>query len=132
MKENNKNLYKEIPSHIQEIKDFELNIIMISDELGNIVKATNSITQNGLLIDLAEKIDKIIQVLEINKNYDSFIGKFFSEIFSEVVLVASRISENQLSENKKITSLIELLEYTKDELSKTIKQVNSLDEQSFA
>ncbi len=127
-----KNLYKKIPSHLEEIKEFESNILMISNELKSIIKIDND-TQKDLLIDLAEKIDKIIQVLEISQNDDGFIAKFYSDIFSEIILTASKINNtNRSSENKKVTSLIEILDYTREEISKIIKQANMLDEQSFA
>jgi hypothetical protein len=127
-----KNLYKKIPSHIEEIKHFEANILMISAELENILKFDDD-TQKDLMIDLTEKIDKIIQVLEINQNDDGFIAKFYSDIFSEIVLIASKINNtNRSSENKKITALIEILKYTREEVSKIIKQANMLNEQSFA
>jgi len=127
-----KNLYKKIPSHIEEVKHFEANILMISSELENILKVDDD-TQKDLMIDLTEKIDKIIQVLEINQNDDGFIGEFYSGIFSEIILIASKVSNTSTSEkNKKITALIEILKYTREEVSKIIKQANMLDEQSFA
>ena len=127
-----KNLYKKIPSHIEEIKHFEANILMISAELENILKFDDD-TQKDLMIDLTEKIDKIIQVLEINQNDDGFIGEFYSNIFSEIILIASKVSNTSTSEkNKKITALIEILKYTREEVSKIIKQANMLNEQSFA
>jgi len=128
-------MYKNIPSHVANIKDFRLNIEMISNELENILNSDEN-SQADLLIELSAKIDEIIKILEISQEDRGFVCEFYSDIFMEIILITSALGPSSnskyLEQIKKIKSVIKILNFAKEETLKIINKFNSLDDKSFA